>query len=644
MFDFVRKNTKFLMIVLFLLIVPSFVLLGVEGYTRNQERSETVAVVDGEKITAAEWDQAHRNQVERIRQSNPQLDASFFDSPVMRYQSLEALVRQRVIATAATKNHLTSTDGQLAKRLAADPNIASLRGEDGKIDIQRYRELTAAQGLTPEGFENLMRGQLAMQQVMDAVSNSSFASPADAAATLDAYFGQRHIQRARFDSTAYAAQVQPSDSDLQQFYQSHLDQFQSPEQADIEYLVLDLDALRKNVVIDESALRAFYEQNQAQLIGQAERRASHILIAAAATESAEQRAKAKAEAERLLAEVRAQPQRFAELARAHSQDPSSAQQGGDLNFVSRGAMVQPFEDALFALKAKGDISEVVETEFGYHIIELTDIKQPELKSYEQLRPKLEADYRTQQAQQEYAKAAETFTNAVYDSSDSLQAAAQALKLDVRSASHVQRQPASQSEGVLANTAFVNALFDRDNIQNKRNTQAVEVGSNQLVSGRVIKHEPARTLTLDEVRDTVRKQVVAQKAAELARQDGEAKLKAWQAGGQDSTGLSGEITVSRSANEGLLTQEVDAALRADTSKLPAWVGVDLGAQGYSVIKVTASLPRAAVPAEQSRAEIAQFNQMWASAEGQAYYEWLKKKYKVEIKASKPTLDANAGTKS
>jgi peptidyl-prolyl cis-trans isomerase D len=644
MFDFVRKNTKFLMIVLFLLIVPSFVLLGVDGYTRNQERSATVAVVDGEKISAAEWDQAHRNQVDRMRQSMPQLDASFFDSPAMRYQTLESLVRQRVLAAAASNHHLTGTDGQLAKMLALDPSIASLRGEDGRIDMERYRQFTAAQGLSPESFENLMRGQLALQQVLGAVDQTSFASSADAAAALDAYFGQRRIQRAHYDSGAYAAQVQPSDADLQQYYQAHLDDYQSPEQADIEYLVLDLDALRKNVVVDESALRAFYEQNQAQLSSQAERRASHILIAATAADSADKRAKAKAEAERILAELRAQPQRFAELARQYSQDRGSAEQGGDLNFVSRGAMVPAFEQALFALKAKGDISDVVESEFGYHIIELTDIKQPVVQSYEQLRPKLEADYRSQQAQQAYAQAAETFTNTVYDNADSLQPAAQALKLELHRASQVQRQPAAQTQGVLANNAFLEALFNRDNIDNKRNTQAVEVGSNQMVSGRVIQYSAARTLTLDEVRERVRKQVVTSKAAELARQAGEAQLKSWQAGAQDSAGLAPQVTVSRNASHGLQHKEVDAALRADTSKLPAWIGVDLGEQGYSVIKVTASVARDTVSPQQAKAEIAEFDQLWARAESQAYYQWLKQQYKVEIKAAKPAADAFSADKS
>ncbi|KAF1023738.1 MAG: Peptidyl-prolyl cis-trans isomerase D [Paracidovorax wautersii] len=642
MFDFVRKNTKFLMIVLFLLIVPSFVLLGVEGYTRNQERSETVAVVDGQNITAAEWDNAHRAQVARMRASMPQIDAAIFDTPAFRYQTLEALVRQRVIAAAATKGHLTTTDGQLAEQLVADPAIASLRGPDGKIDMDRYRQATGAQGLTPEAFENIMRGQLATQQVLGAVEGSAFSSPADAAAALEAYFGQRKIQRVAFNPADYAAQVTPSDADLQQYYQAHIDSFQAPEQANIEYVVLNLDTLRKNVTVNEADLRSYYEQNQSQLAAQAERRASHILIAAPASAPAAEREQAKAKAEQLLAEIKATPERFADIARQQSQDPGSAPQGGDLNFVTRGAMVKPFEDALFALQNKGDVSGVVETEFGYHIIKLTDLKPVARQSFEQMRPQLEEALRTQQAQQEYAKAAETFTNTVYEQSDSLKPVADALGLEIRTAQNVRRTPipgVQGVQGVLGSTAFLNAVFDNDSVQNKRNTQAIELGNNELAAGRIVSHTPARTRTLDEVRDTVRQRVIAAKSAELARQAGEAKLKAWQDG--EAATLPAEVTVSRTATQNLQPKEVHAALRADTSKLPAWAGVDLGEQGYSVIKITATVPRAAVPAEQAQAELSQFNQLWGQAESQAYYAWLKKQLKVEIKAPKPATATSNG---
>ncbi|MFT4192023.1 MAG: SurA N-terminal domain-containing protein [Comamonas sp.] len=638
MFDFVRKNTKFLMIVLFLLIVPSFVLLGVQNYAGGSSQGATVAVVDGEKITTAQWDKAHRTQVDRLRASMPQMDASFFDSPAMRYRTLETLVQQRVIAAAAAKQHLTTTDLQLAHLLAADPTIAALRGPDGKIDQERYRQITGAQGLTPEAFENIMRGQLATQQVLGSITGTAFGTAADASAALDAYFGQRRLQRVLFASSDFATQVQPSEDDLKQYYQAHLDSFQAPEQADIEYVVLDLAALRKNVTVNEAELRAYYEQNQAQLGDQAERRARHILITAPASASAADREKAKAKIEQILADVRAHPERFADIARKESQDPGSAAQGGDLDFVSRGAMVKPFEDALFALKNKGDISDVVETEFGYHIIQLTDLKPVEHKSFEQVRAQLEDDYRTQQAQQAYAKAAETFSNTVYEQADSLQPVAQALGLEIHTARNIRREPIPGVQGVLGSAAFLNAVFGQDSVQNKRNTQAIELGSNQLAAGRIVAHTPARVRPFDEVQDTVRQRVIAAKAADLARQEGQAKLKAWQAG-ETHAALPAEITVSRTATQNLQAKEIDAALRADPTKLPAWIGVDLGDQGYSLIKVNATEARAAVPAQQAEAEVGQFKQIWSTAESQAYYNWLKQQYKVEIKVPHASFSAD-----
>jgi len=189
--------------------------------------------------------------------------------------------------------------------------------------------------------------------------------------------------------------------------------------------------------------------------------------------------------------------------------------------------------------------------------------------------------------------------------------------------------------VLGSAGFLQAVFDADSVQNKRNTQAIEIGSNQLAAGRVVSHTPARTLPLADVRDTVRQRVINTQAAELARKEGAARLQAWQ-GGEAASGLSTPVTVSRTATQNLQPKEVDAALRADAGKLPAWVGVDLGDGGYSVIKVNAVQPRAAVSAEQATAEVSQFTQVWASAESQAYYDWLKKQLKVEIKVAKPTL--------
>lgn len=630
MFDFVRKHTRVMQFLLFLLIFPSFVLFGLEGYNRFREGGAAVATVDGHDITQGEWDAAHRSQVERMRSSMPNVDVKLFDTPEAKYSTLERLVRDRLLQVAATQLRLGASDARLAAELQQNPTIAALRRADGTLDMERYRQLLATQGMSPESFEAQVRGDLASRQVMSGVGVTSFSSSALADVTLNAFYEQRQVQVARFSPADFVGQINPSAEELETYYKANADKFQSAERADIEYVVLNLAAVQKDIVVPEAELKTYFEQNAARLAGLEERRASHILINADKAAPAAERDAARAKAQALLAEVQKLPAQFAELARKNSQDIGSAAKGGDLDFFGRGAMVKPFEEAAFALK-KGETSGVVETEFGFHIIRLTDIKQPEQKSFESQRAKLEQEVRAQLAQRKFAEAAEQFTNIVYEQSDSLKPAAERLKLDVQHASNLGR------EVVAGNTAANNpkllaAVFSPDSIEKKRNTEAVELAPNVLAAARITNYSPARTLPLDEVKARVREQLVAQQAGERARAEGAAKLAEWKAS-PDAAKLPAAIVMSRETKQAQPTALVEAALRASTQTLPAWVGVDLGTSGYAVLKVEKVLPRDAANAAGLARERDQYAQWWASAEGLAYYKLLKEKFKAEIKIAR-----------
>jgi peptidyl-prolyl cis-trans isomerase D len=634
MFDYVRKHTKIMMGVLFLLIIPSFVLFGIDGYKRSQEQGAMVARVGSQEITQAEWDATHKMEVDRLRAAMPTLDAKLLDSPQARYATLERLVRERVLAQAAEASRLLTSDARLARELQGNPAIAALRRPDGSLDVERYRQLVGSQGMTPEMFEARVRSDLSTRQVEAGVMQTGLSTPALAELALRAFYERREVQVARFAAADFASQVNPTDAELEAYYQANQGQFQAPEQASIEYVVLDLPSVKKGINLSEQDLKTYYEQNVARLSGTEERRASHILLAAPKDAPAE-RQKARAKAEELLAALRKAPESFADLARKHSQDPGSAAQGGDLDFFARGAMVKPFEDAVFALK-KGEISEVVESDFGVHLIKLTDIKAPKQKSFEELRAGLEADLKTQQAQRKYAEAAEAFANSVYEQSDSLKPVAERLKLEVLTARNVQRQPVAGATGVLANPKFLAAVFSADAVEKKRNTEAVETAPNQLVAARITEHTPARTLPLADVRQAVRERVVAARAAELARQEGARKLTAWQADAS-SAALPAVQVVSRDQAHNLPAPLLDAVLRADAGKLPAWLGVDLGTQGYAVARVNKRLERPAPAPERQKQEQGQYAQAWTAAENQAYGEWLKARFKAQIKVPRPTAD-------
>jgi peptidyl-prolyl cis-trans isomerase D len=633
MFDFVRKHTKLMQLLLFIMIVPSFVLFGLQGYNRDQEGGDAVARVDGHDISRTEWENAHKSEVDRLRQQMPGLDAKMLDSAEARYGTLERLVRERVLAAAVNHSNLMVGDQRVARELQNNELIAALRSPDGKLDIERYRQLLAARGMSPEVFENQLRNDIALRQVLAGVTQSSFTPAAQANVSLGSFFEKREVQVARFNAADYRGKVEPTDADLQAFYDGNKQLFQAPEQASVEFVVLDLATVQKGISISEADLKTYYEQNAGRIGGQEERRASHILIAVPKGAPQADKDKAKAKAGELLAQVKKAPDSFAEVAKKSSQDEGSAKQGGDLDFFPRGAMTKPFEDAAFALKQKGDISDVVESEFGYHIIRLTDLKAPKQKTFEEMKPELEAEMRKQQAQKKYAEAADVFSNAVYEQSESLKPVADKLKLEVRSAQSVTRTPQPGAAGPLANPKFLEALFAPDAVERKRNTEAVEFGPNQMVSGRIAQYSPARTRPFDEVKPQVRERVIAARSAELARKDGEARLAAWKAAPASAT-LPAAVALSRQDAAKEAPQVIEAALRADAAALPAWTGVDLGGQGYAVVKVNRVLPREAPPPQQGQQELAQYTRAWGGAETLAYYNLLKDRFKVKINVPAP----------
>ena len=632
MFEAIRKHSKIVMFLLFLLVIPSFVLVGIDS-NYFSEKSPVVARVDGHKITQADWDNAHREETDRIRAQSPNVDPKQLDTPQARYATLERLVRDRVFAAAAQSSHLITSDARLARALQDIPAIAALKRPDGSLDTEAYRSLVGAQGLTPEGFEANVRRELSVSQVMGGVMSTAFATDAAAKLAFDSLYQRREIQVARFNATDYAKQVNPTEADIEAFYKANAQRFQQQEQAAVEYVVLDLDSVRSGIRVNEDDLRTYYKENLTRLAAKEERRASHILINAAKDAPAADREQAKARAQELLAQVRKSPASFAEVAKKSSQDSGSAPAGGDLNFFGRGAMVKPFEDAVFAMK-KGEISDVVESDFGYHIILLTDIKTPRQPSFEELRPSLEAELKQQQAQRKFAEVAEAFTNSVYEQPDSLKPVADSLKLKIQTAEGVTRVPGPGASGPLANPKFLEALFANDSVEGKRNTSAIEVGPSQLVAGRISTYSPTRTLPLQEVSDRARLLLIAEKSAELARKDAEAKKAAWTGNAAPAAGLAPAVVVSRDQTQNLPRAVVDAALRASPDNLPAWVSADLGSQGTAVVKVLRIIPREGTDAQQAAQQRQQLQQWWTTAEGFAYYEMLKERFKVQIKPARP----------
>lgn len=624
MFDFVRNHTRWVLGFILLLIIPSFVFFGVEGYTQFIDGSgSAVAKVDGRSITRQEWEMTHQRQVERVRREQPTVDAKLLDTPEFKRETLDQMLRDRVLRAAAQSLHLTPENGRVQRLFRADPAMGDLRNADGTVN----QALLTAQGMNSQVFLERLRADYAANQVMGGVAASALAGPAVAGQALDALLQRRVVDVQFFPAAPLRAALNPSDADLEAYFKANEAKFRAPEQASIEYVMLDLESLSRDLPVPEDDLRKYYAENASRYSVAEERRASHILIKVDATQPAGEKQKARARAEAILADLRKNPGQFAELARKNSEDPGSAVNGGDLDFFGRNAMVRPFEDAAFAMK-QGEISNLVESEFGFHIIQLTGIRGGDKKPFESVRAEIEAEVRKSLAQRRYAEAAEQFTNTVYEQSDSLQPVVDKLKLAKRTAT-VTRTPAPGATGPLANPRLLAALFSNDAIANKRNTDAVEVGPNQLVSARIVKHEPARSRPLAEVRDAVREAVLTQQAAAQARKDAQARVAALQ--GKPDEPMEATLTVSRARGEGLPRPVLDAVLKADAGKLPVVKSVDLDDLGSIVLRVKQVLPREPMPGGEAQV-VAQFGQAFASAEAEAYLAALKKRLKAEVRES------------
>jgi peptidyl-prolyl cis-trans isomerase D len=636
MFDAIRNKSRILMGVLVILIIPSFVLFGVEGYNSRDGRGAVVAKVGDLEITQQQWDAMHQQEVDRIRATMPNLDPKMLGSDEARYASLERMVSDRLMALASEKQLLVTSDQRLANYLKQDPSIAGLRGPDGKLDMDRYRQLAASQGMTPEMLEAQVRRDLSAQQVLSGLQVSVMASQRQSDLTLEAFLQRREIQIQRFMPANYVAKVQATDADLEKYYQSQSDRFRSQESADVEYVVLDAAGLSKNIQLPEQDIKTYYDQNVQRLSGQEQRRASHILISAPKDASAADKQKARAKAESILNSVRKDPKTFADMARKNSEDPGSASAGGDLDFFARGAMVKAFEDAAFALQ-KGEISSVVESEFGFHIIQLTAIKSPAKPSYEAMRSQIEADLRQQQAKRQFAEFAETFSNSVYEQADTFKPVAEKLRLQIQTIKGVTRQPSAAQQGVFANPKIIEALFAEESISKRRNTAAIELGNNTQVSARLVNYRPAALRPFAEVKEDVRAEFVREQAIALAKADGQAHLAEWQK--QPALAQVGAaLLVSRDQAQGLAPKLVDAVLRADPSAMPTWVGVDLSQAGYVLARVNKVVPRDE-PSSQQRSQIReQFSRLLASAEAAAYMTHLRSQFKVQILVTNPKVTA------
>ena len=578
MFDLLHRHPRVTQLVLALITLP-FAFFGVDYYFRGGDNSQTVASVGKNKITQTDFDNALRDQQERMRQAlGSNYDATMLDSPQVRYALLEQLINQRLLENRARSDRFRVSDTQLAQFIAALPPFQ----ENGKFSADKYREVLASQNMTPLSFEQRVRGDLVMSPLQDPIVGGSIAARSSVMRYLRLLDQKREVATATIAAEPFEKSVKVTDDRIKAFYEKNPKAFETPEVARVEYLLLTQDAIAAQVKLDPAEVKQAYEANASHYTTNEERRASHILIAVKSDASDAEKAAAKQKAEEIAAKARAKPDSFAELAKTYSQDPGSSAQGGDLGAFSRGAMVKPFEDAVFSAQV-GDIVGPVKTDFGYHVIKVTGITPPHVQSFDEVKPRIEAELKRQKASQKFAAAADQFQNLVYEQADSLAGAAKALGLTVQTTPFVTRDKIQTI--AMGSAKFVQALFSPEAIQSKRNTEAIEVAPNALMAGRIVEYKPATPKPLADVKDEIRQQLTRQAASEMALAAGREKLALLGQGKDAGVAFDKPVALTRNqVQPGMTAEALKRIFEADEAKLPAYTGAQNEAGGFSIYKV------------------------------------------------------------
>jgi peptidyl-prolyl cis-trans isomerase D len=629
MYDFVYKHKRWLQIALLVIIVPPFALFGIDFYFRNTDTTGSLAKVGDARISEVEFSQALRQAQEKMREmmkSNP--DPALLNSPQLKESVLNELIERKVTLSQAAREGMTISDAELQRMIAA---VDAFHDQSGKFSRERYRQLLQGQGLTPAMFESQVRTNIMLEQVRSIYSGSAFIPESVADRLLKIREQEREVSQVVFNPADFRKQVHISDADAEKYYTEHKGEFVIPERVKVEFVVLSLEAFQRSIQVSDDEIKKFYAENQSRYQTAEERRASHILIPAAATASPEEKAKAKALAEDVFKQAKANPKKFGELATKFSKDPGSAEKGGDLGFFSRGLMVKPFDEAAFSMKV-GEIAGPVETQYGYHIIRLDEIKPVKTTPLEAVKAQIVEEIRKPKVAKAFAEAADNFNNLVYEQFDSLQPAVDALKLTLQKSDWVSRA-AGNPNPLLNNDKLLAALFSDEVLKNKHNTSAIEVQPNMLLAARVIEHKPAEGMPLEQVRKDIVQHLSDRAATQLAEKEGRAALEKLKKGETIALTWSAPQTVTLQKRQGLHPEAAQSVFGANTAKLPAYAGVPVSQGRYAIYRVTRVKDVTETKPDERKALARQLTQMIGQEQYIAYLASLRERADVKIDKKK-----------
>lgn len=644
MFNFIRRHQRLMQLVLLVLIVPSFVLIGVGGYTNYNSGDEDLVTVGDQTITMQEFDAARRNQFNEMQRSMGEgFDPVILDTPQAKQQLLDALINRRTLIEIATNERFNVSDVALRQAIAKMPEMQ----EEGVFSAERYNQLLAGAGLNSREFEQSQRAELTLSRVVAPVIETAIL-PKDINVELQKILTEsRTIQLHNFEAAQFMAKQTVTEPEIETWYETNKEQLQLPDYVNADFILLNEDAAigRVESVSDED-LHAYYEQNKSRFFTPARIHLSHILIQTGSGDNEQQAAKQRAK--EIADQVKNKPDEFIELAKTQSEDKGSASGGGELGWITQGNWPEGLERAVFSL-AKGDVSGVIEGPDGYHIFKVNDYQPEQSQPFESVRDEITEEVRQQLAAEQFADMATQLTNLVYESPESLDAAADALGLPIQQGLGVARdrllsnielgiaaQPAQAAE-LLNDPRVRRALYSAQALEQKQNAGLVELSSDAILAVRVNDFVSAHTPELAQLREQVKEQLMYEKSLAAARQAGKQSLQELISGEETNLSFSPSIEVSRIDSQQLPKETLETLMNLDIQTLPTFTGAD-SADGYQLVKIVAENSSSLDPLISDMLQ-AQLQQLWGDAQEQAFLEALRVQLQVkELPAIEKAMSA------
>ena len=568
-----RTQTKLAKVILGIIIIP-FALFGIDSYLSSAGSNIQIASVNDEPITSQELEETESQFIAQIKSQDESADPKMFEDIGFKKAVLDKLITTKLVNQEIKNSGFYISDNQVGTYIAGMPEFQ----RDGRFSQDQYDEILKINNLTPKEFDNSIRNDLGTQQVRNSLRKLIYTPKNKIQPLVNLAYQKRDVSIFELKQNTFKKKVDLSEAALNKVYEESKSSFVRPDQVKIEFVIYSVAGIVPNVKVEDGVVKDYFTSNINRYQAAQQRRAKHILFTLTPDMTDDEKKKIKTIALSVLKDIRKNPKTFKKNVEKYSQDSESSKNGGDLGFFSRGDMTSAFEDQVFKM-SKNQIADLVKTEFGYHIVMLTDIKGEEVK-FETVKNQIKGELLFNIALAEYGSNAEDFSNIIYEQSENLQKAANKFDLQIQNSEWLSFEDAKK---FFNNEAFAQAIFDKDAITEKRNIAAIEASPNNLVAARVTDYRPSSPKPFKEVKTTIKDFLVKVESQKLLIGAGIKLIEDVKLNPKAIDWID-QLVIDRVDRKGLSDSLINAIFKIDDSQLPAYSGLYDSKGEYVIIKL------------------------------------------------------------